>query len=299
MKYHLLFSILILTGCRVQYQPLYTAEELAHARKYPYEVLYAESCKTSSGFELSGWSELPADDTLILDNGYVLLSNYAGQFYEFEGDTTFSLRSLNNQLDSINVDRIQRFKFLVDTTFKNAPYFGGSTHKWNGLYWASNLDPFYIGSVVQMKRETPICLTWYSDRSDYDVKAYSIIVKNILEDIVWQKRVTGNSFELRLTDWEKEENKQDMYIVQVSELEGDLSTRMIGLKIVGYDEPNNICLPKSPREHLNFAVIKELFMVNIGAEGEYRMAKNLSNRRIYQQIYLNFLKRHPDHFRMD
>jgi hypothetical protein len=291
MKKYLPILALVLSSCLAKkYAPTLSAAEIDQAKKYPFEVLYAESCRTTKGGTLSGWSELHREDTIELLNGYLLLAHFSGEIFEFEGDTTLSIASLQQPMDTVGYKEIFNSRFLVDSSanidLSQYPIF---SHNYNSIYYSTPL-PF----PIVLDPNESVCLVWVNNRPDFQSIRYRLRVTNVYSEAVLERMIDGTSAHLDFGKLKEETSPdQDLFIVELSEFsDPNRKAADLGFRLKKGAPPVNTCVEDAPIEHLRRAVFLERKGQEETSLFEYIAAAELSERSVYKLLLANFKTRH-------
>ncbi len=276
---------LIIFSCRtvtMTYPPLVQETEIS----FPFESLYAESSYKSNGVLVDGWEIFDWEDTIKLDSGYILLAHYSGKLLEIDGDTTVSIKYLNGL---IQLDRpVQKIslKYLLETSGK-APWREGHYIQHPGFIEFI----FPLEQIAEMNIKEPICLIWTSDNPKFQEIEYDIKIKNMFDEILLEDRVYGNIFQLELKRLGRH-LEESLFIIELEETSNPDHNGTIGIELTKTKDPLNPCLMNSPIDQVQLAIELERKQWISEAYEFYKLAADISDKPIYDDLLKNFIKRH-------
>ncbi len=276
---------LIIFSCRtvtMTYPPLVQETEIS----FPFECLYAESSYKSNGVLVDGWEIFDWEDTIKLDSGYILLAHYSGILLEIDGDTSVSIRSLN---ELVKVDSpVQKIslRYLLNTS-ELAPWRAGSY-----VHHPGYIE--YIFPLEQSARiniEEPICLIWTSQNPEFRDIEYSITIKSIFDEILLKRKIYGNAIQLDLKDL-SHQLSDSLFIVELEETNNsEHSAKTIGIKLTHDKHTMNPCLTEKPINQLQLAIGLEQIQEISKAYEYFQLAAELGDRSVYDLLLEKFKKR--------
>jgi len=236
-------------------------------------------------------------DIVTLRDGYLLLMNSMGEFFEFSGDTTILVNDLIANQNYVDAPKYRELN--IRSLFGKAPiYLRGATA---GMGCTSGIDIiFNVLPGYDNKFELPFgekhCLWWGHMGKLPTVEKYKITIRNLYDEVIDEIWTNNRMIELELDQYKA---KGDLYVLQVIVDDGKEPSEACTSKQIAFIlKENPTCfIPNACGEMIAVKALEIACHVemngNIKLAGDYyRTAVSLSeHKEVYREIYNWYHKR--------
>lgn len=264
---------------------------------YLMSVLHAESAKTTSGSLIKRLEKLKNEDSIALNNGYLLMADNYGNVMEFSGDTlivpglvsrSFLTTPKNKQFDT---------DFIFETKKQFRFHWGAVTALAPPLRY---IYPYYPQEgQVQIKADQPTCLWWTSQFGNSVDSVHRLVIYDVFDTEIINISAQGNQIMIDLSqfntmttqlEFDSNENKElRIYRVYISDVAGNnQAIDDLFLKRVDIGIQVTPCNASKSVEFLQVGVSLERIGRLDEAHEFYKKAVESSDRKIYQDLLRNF-----------
>ena len=257
--------------------------------RFPFEIVYSENTYKNGNIPVTKGEPLRLKDVLRLDSGFAIISHYTGSLFEFSDDTTFQLKDISItrfECETFTFDELD-FKILFDTDELPKglrPYSRVTRPVAPDIIWV-----YPPGSTASFAKDSDLCFEWQSVEGKMDSLLYTILIKNIFDELIFQRNVIGNS--LVIPNSEIRHLDEKMIIVTVIDSVNNKESYDMGLRF------GKLCPELSPCQiHTSLNWLKLAFWYESNhffsaAEKYYHQAMKSSDNKIYDLFFDNFKAR--------
>lgn len=295
----MLFRITFLLVILLQWWPAKGRVFDSEAQEMDYLVLHAESARTTSGSLVKRLQKLKNEDSIALDDGYLLMADNYGNLMEFSGDTLIVLGLLSENFLITPKNRQFDTDFIFETNKQFRFHWGAVTALAPPLKY---IYPYYPREgLVQIKADQPACLWWTSQFGGSIDSVHHVAVADAFDTELLNISVVGNRVMIDLSsfntvttpldeEWESIENKElRIYHVHITDISGyNQAIDDLSLKRVDIGIQVNPCNAGKSVEFLHVGVSLERIGMLDEAHEFYKKAVEFSDRKIYQELLRNF-----------
>lgn len=244
---------------------------------FPYRVLKGEHIWKNGRIPILQGEPLRLKDSVELKDGHLMIAHYSGKLFEFHGDTTVTLREIDQQLigEKDALPNPYLTFLLSNEPIPSAP------SPFICVIYPYPYEVIYPPTTIDINPNEPACIWLEKEISEFDVSSYRFEIKNIFNDSLGVFHSDSLQFELELP-----QDSTGLLIIEIIEA-GETSGRSLGLK-VDPERKRTIptpCSASTPVELLQVAVGLEFDKRKQHALNYYEKAKKASTWEFYDHLY--------------
>ncbi|WOK07723.1 hypothetical protein RT717_03735 [Imperialibacter roseus] len=283
MRCSVFILILVVFGChRRAYTPYNFLDN--QKRKQPFQVLAANAASTVSG-QLKPLDIVDVNDLITLKSGHMILVHNSGKFIEFKGDTTISVRNLDDHLKlkyNLESHRLRPDISLLLAT-NRLPY-----RVMDGIY----TQTLYINNIggpgIDIAEPEDFCLTWTAFGKYHS--QYEIILTNVFGEQIDTIYTVDTVVKMNLLKY-----RDKMIIAEVIVPNDSMyQSPQQGFRLAGKRQflfPNQ-CDVSTPIQALEKAYHMDTHYYLVDqAQNYFELAADLSDEPIYDELLANYRSR--------
>jgi hypothetical protein len=290
-----------------------TIGQAQHSRlnnSFPFQVVYAEDARTTSGRELKSLDLISFEDIVtVADGGTLVMIHYNNFPVQVDGDSTIVISTLEKRLMvqeddkkkkkvSANSSRpyIRRL-FITNDTLARKDKLQRTTICYD---CSSDLEILYppAGYLSKYYFQTELCLKWRHD----DPAGYKVLIQSMFDDLLDSSTVTTNEILIDEQRLKTIAANEDLLVITLQGLQNKRLSRSVSLhrlRIDGLEFPFT-CEPVNASSALLAGLSLEMQAKEHGAklmayytaaEKYYVLATKLSDRLFYKTMLENFRRR--------
>ena len=262
-------------------------------------VLHAESARTTSGSLVKRLQKLKIEDSIALDDGFLLMADNYGNLMEFSGDTLIVPYLLSRNFLTTPKNRLLDTDFIFETNKQFRFHWGAVTALATSLKY---IYPYYPQQGhVQIKSDQPACLWWTSQFGGSIDSIHRVAVGDAFDTELLNISVVGNramidlsQFNKVMTPWGEEFDSDEdeelrIYHVHITDVASDnQAIDDLSLKRVDIGIQVTPCNASKSVEFLHVGVSLERIGMLDEAHEFYKKAVESSDRKIYLELLRNF-----------
>jgi len=260
---------------------------------YPFQIIHAENVENGAG-HVNRLDLIGQQDTLHMDEGYLLMVHVSSKFYESFGSQELVIKELvTDEFEKFNQD--SWFRPDIAQLYGTTSVFNPRGSVQDGTYYDLT---YYLQdsreNKFQILKDEDYCLWWYDSREKKSAINYAITIRNIFDEVLDTLKVNDDHVALQLSNYE--DNHGDLYIVEVHDLKDpEINARAIALEEVA---KINIYIPNACQASSSLQALEiAYFLENNEIENRdivleyYEMAAKLSDHTIYHELLELYKKR--------
>ena len=242
---------------------------------------------TSSERTLQNLDYVDANDTLSINNGYLILKSNSGKLYEFSGDTTIFIKDVVTYSPRSSRGRFSDISYLRTSQPPKdlKPSSGIFIHPTEIVF------PFFDQPKIEVSKLTEFCIFWLPRKRPESVIKYNVVLRNMYGQ-VFEKFETNDHF-IEINPTRYDTLTYNTMIINVESSVDNIFSREIALVIVDSNEINATTCDLRAIDMLEQGLIWE-FSRNY-PEISYQffeLAAELSDLPIYDSLFQHYKTRH-------
>jgi len=259
-----------------------------------FRVITSNSVKVlRTGRDLQKYAPIKLGETLLMNDGFLLLSNVYGNFFEYSGTDTFQL---SHQLDKGMLEMKRQFlcnnQLNLELLFKKEPKelrgYILDNHFGNRCILFQDTEPF-INKIEVLKSESKINLSWENTCTEKNSRInYKIYIQNVFDEPLdtFVTETSNHLLDLSIYDTSK---NGDLFVITVTET-NKAESRPSEMAIQLVDNYYNLKI-KSAAKALGSGLGRGIKRNHVYARVYYEHAASLSRQQVYKDFLNNFYLR--------
>ncbi len=250
-----------------------------------FQVVHAELChKNGLEIHLKSLEMLSLGDVIqVEDDGYLILLHASGEMFEYVGRNEISIGHLARRISTTNKVPIEDFSWVLNAEYlfnESAPNRALTPRGTVARSRDFSLEVL-LPEIFELSPVNPsVCVRWIdgSERST----PYIIRIKNIYDEVLDEFEIVNQEI---FVDFSNYYYDPQIYIISIRDNKDEQFGLEIGVKVRSMSRyiPSG-CDLKYPCEALEMAFFIEGIGLGEFAEPYYKLAADLSNRGIYQEL---------------